>query len=85
MNQVIAILRRMEPADYVLDLLAFAGTVTLALVFRWRARDLIWSLWISSLSSGYALMFTAYFFPWRVFNRHRKALAAEAALAQPDS
>jgi hypothetical protein len=61
MNNVIAILRRMEPADYVLDLLAFAGTVTLALVFRWQARDLIWSLWISSLSFGYALMFTAYF------------------------
>jgi len=60
MNRVIAILRRLEPADYVLDLLAFVGTVTWALVFHWQARDLIWSLWISSLSFGYALMFTFY-------------------------
>ena len=51
----------MKPSDYVLDLLAFAGTVTLALLLRWQARDVIWSLWISSLSFGYALMFTVYF------------------------
>jgi len=51
----------MEAADFVLDVLAFAGTAAVALVFHWQARDLIWSLWISSLSFGSALMVTVYF------------------------
>jgi hypothetical protein len=44
----------MKERDLVLDLLAFAGTVTAATVFRWQARDVIWGLWISSLTVGYA-------------------------------
>jgi len=40
--------------DLTLDLFAFAGTVAVALVFRWQARDLIWGLWVSSLTVGYA-------------------------------
>ena len=59
MNKLLAILRRMEPADYVFDLLAFAGTVTLALLLRWQAHDVIWSLWISSLTFGYAWLLAA--------------------------
>ena len=49
MNKLLAILRRLEPADYA--------------IFP-------------------VLLF--YFFPWRVFNRERKALAAEAARAKPN-
>jgi hypothetical protein len=60
MYKLLAILRRLQPADYALDLLAFAGTVALAIGFRWQARDLIWSLWISSLSFGFVWMLTAY-------------------------
>jgi len=40
--------------DLALDLFAFAGTVACATVFRWEARDVIWGLWISSLTVGYA-------------------------------
>ena len=40
--------------DLALDLFAFAGTVACATVFKWQARDVIWGLWISSLTVGYA-------------------------------
>jgi hypothetical protein len=40
--------------DLALDLFAFAGTVACATIFRWEARDVIWGLWISSLTVGYA-------------------------------
>ncbi len=40
--------------DLALDLFAFAGTVACAIIFRWEARDVIWGLWISSLTVGYA-------------------------------
>ena len=40
--------------DLALDLFAFAGTVACATIFRWQARDIIWGLWISSLTVGYA-------------------------------
>ena len=60
MTKLLAILRQMRPADFLPDLLAFAGTVLCALVFRWQAHDLIWSLWISSLTFGYAWMLAAF-------------------------
>ena len=53
----IAVLRQGSAVgrrDLALDLLAFAGTVACATVFRWQARDVIWGLWISSLTVGYA-------------------------------
>lgn len=59
MQKIFAILRRMTWADFGPDLLAFAGTVLCALVFRWQARDIIWSLWISSLSFGYLWLLAA--------------------------
>ena len=59
MQKFIVILRRMRPADFMPDLLAFAGTVLLAILFRWQARDIIWSLWISSLSFGYLWILAA--------------------------
>ena len=40
--------------DLALDLFAFAGTVACATIFRWEARDVIWGLWVSSLTVGYA-------------------------------
>ena len=40
--------------DLALDLFAFAGTVACATIFKWQARDVIWGLWISSLTVGYA-------------------------------
>ena len=45
-----------EPASFkktlLLDLSAFAAGLIAASVFGWSTRDLIWSLWISSLLSG---------------------------------
>jgi len=37
-----------------IDLAAFAGGLGLAWFAKWQARDLIWSLWLSSLVVGYA-------------------------------
>jgi hypothetical protein len=58
MQKLFAILRRMTWADFGPDLLAFAGTVICALLFRWQAKDLIWGLWISSFSLGYLWILT---------------------------
>jgi hypothetical protein len=44
----------MGKRDLALDLLAFAGTVVWATLFRWEARGIIWGLWVSSLTVGYA-------------------------------
>ena len=40
------------------DLAVFAGTVVLAVLNDWQTRDLIWSLWLSSLTVGYAVLIT---------------------------
>ncbi|MCK4409460.1 MAG: hypothetical protein KAW67_05215 [Candidatus Eisenbacteria sp.] len=40
--------------DLALDVFAFAGTVACATIFRWEAQDVIWGLWVSSLTVGYA-------------------------------
>lgn len=39
-----------------IDLTAFAGGLALAWFADWQARDLIWSLWLSSLVVGYAMI-----------------------------
>ncbi len=44
-----------------MDFAAFAGTVALASLQRWQAKDLVWSLWISSLILGYAFIVTSAF------------------------
>lgn len=40
-------------ASPLLDALGFAFSLALALALSWQARDLIWSLWLSSLVIGY--------------------------------
>jgi len=42
-----------------LDLGMFLLTVVLAIYSRWSATDLVWSLWISSLTVGYSFILTA--------------------------
>ncbi len=41
-------------AEITMGLLLFAGTFVLAGVQGWSASDLMWGLWISSLTLGYA-------------------------------
>ena len=43
------------------DLVAFVGTVIAALTFGWQAADLIWGLWICSLTFGFLTIFVATF------------------------
>ncbi|MCR4397063.1 MAG: hypothetical protein NUW07_10090 [Candidatus Saccharicenans sp.] len=44
----------MPKKDWWLDLGLFLGTVLLARLERWSASDLVWSLWIASLTLGYS-------------------------------
>lgn len=44
----------MPKKDWWLDLGLFLGTVFLAWLERWSASDLVWSLWIASLTLGYS-------------------------------
>jgi hypothetical protein len=45
--------------EAILDFAAFAGTVVIAVFQQWQAKDLVWSLWISSLIIGYAFIVTS--------------------------
>jgi hypothetical protein len=45
--------------EAILDFAAFAGTVAIAVFQQWQAKDLVWSLWISSLVLGYAFIVTS--------------------------
>lgn len=45
------------------DLLAFAGVLALAWVLDWKTTDLVWSLWLSSLVVGYAMIVWSIFGP----------------------
>lgn len=57
----------------IVDLVLFAATLVCAWVFQWKANDLIWSLWVSSLTIGYiTLIFGSLIrgiqnFPWKTF------------------
>ena len=46
-----------------LDALAFAGGLALAWHGQWQTRDLVWSLWLSSLVVGYAMIVWSLFGP----------------------
>jgi hypothetical protein len=45
------------------DLLAFALGLGLAWQFRWQTSDLVWSLWLASLTVGYAMILWTIFEP----------------------
>jgi hypothetical protein len=45
------------------DALAFAAGLGMAWVFRWQTTDLVWSLWLSSLLVGYAMIVWSIFRP----------------------
>ncbi len=46
----------MDRKEAAIDFAAFAGTVVVATLQRWQAKDLVWSLWISSLVLGYSFI-----------------------------
>ncbi len=48
-----------KKTDIYIDLAVFAATVTMAFCFKWSADDLVWSLWISSLTLGYSFIFVS--------------------------
>lgn len=61
------------------DLLAFALGLGLAWQFRWETRDLVWSLWLASLTVGYAMILWLIFAPaWRL---HRDGEPLDATKA----
>jgi len=49
-------LERQSTTDVRFELGAFGLTLALAWYYDWRAADLVWSLWLSSLCVGYLVM-----------------------------
>ncbi|MDX1679208.1 MAG: DUF6498-containing protein [Akkermansiaceae bacterium] len=49
--------------EWVRDLIAFVGTVAAVMFFDWKARDVIWGLWICSLTFGYTTIVVTIFAP----------------------
>lgn len=47
-----------ERGNLGLELVALAVAVICVIVFQWQARDVIWGLWICSLTFGYATLVT---------------------------
>lgn len=45
--------------EWVLALAAFLLTVLVAILEDWQAVDIVWSMWVSSLVSGYAMILVA--------------------------
>ena len=45
-----------SPSDYLGELVAFGSTLALAWYWNWKASDLVWSLWLSSLCVGYLVL-----------------------------
>ncbi|WP_438479674.1 DUF6498-containing protein [Oleiharenicola lentus] len=54
--------RRTAWAEAWPDALAFLGGLALAWFGEWETKDLVWSLWLSSLVVGYAMI------AWNIFN-----------------
>jgi hypothetical protein len=59
------------------DAAAGAGGLALAWFFHWQVRDLVWSLWLSSLLVGYAMIV------WMIFEPVLAPRRAAAAGASP--
>jgi hypothetical protein len=67
-----------------LDVLAFAGGLATAWYLHWQTTDLVWSLWLSSLLVGYAMIVWSIFGPVARLAREARgngaSPVAEAAL-----
>jgi hypothetical protein len=63
------------------DALALGGCLAMAWWFGWQVRDLVWSLWLSSLLVGYATIVWKIFGPLVVMRRDA-AIAGASAGAQ---
>lgn len=46
----------MKKSEIAIDIVVFAGTVAVAAYQNWTAKDIIWSLWITSLVLGYSFI-----------------------------
>ncbi len=60
------------------DALAFAGGLALAWFAGWSTRDLVWSLWLSSLAVGYAMIVWSIVGPVILLQREGRTGAAVA-------
>ncbi len=63
------------------DALALAGGLALAWLLKWQVRDLVWSLWLSSLLVGYAIIVWMIFGPIVAAGRQVGASGAGAGPA----
>ncbi|HTL67429.1 MAG TPA: DUF6498-containing protein [Lacunisphaera sp.] len=54
---------RIDWSDAWLDVVAFGGGLALAWFGHWETKDLVWSLWLSSLLVGYAMIVWSIFGP----------------------
>lgn len=63
------------------DFGAFAAGLGLAWAFRWETRDLVWSLWLSSLVVGYAMILWSSFAPVAMHAREGRGDRAALAVA----
>ena len=59
------------------DALAFLGGLALAWYGGWQTKDLVWSLWLSSLLVGYAMIV------WYIFDPARRVWAEATATQAP--
>jgi len=66
------------------DALAFAGGLAMAWFNDWQTKDLVWSLWLSSLIVGYAMIVWNIFGPatrmWRRVTANEGPVAAKSAV-----
>lgn len=63
------------------DVAAFAAGLGLAWYFRWETRDLVWSLWLSSLVVGYSMILWSLFAPAVALAREGQGDKAAFAVA----
>ncbi|MSQ51610.1 MAG: hypothetical protein EXR28_06955 [Betaproteobacteria bacterium] len=63
------------------DVLAFAAGLAVAWLLEWKTRDLVWSMWLSSLVVGYAMIVQGAFAPMLLGIREGRVSGALFALA----
>ncbi len=45
-----------KPLSYLWDVFAFSASLAMAYVLKWEVKDLVWSLWLSSLVVGFLII-----------------------------